>query len=285
MWYDCRSEKGQKNRTLRYDEELCQGEQKMEYYESHRDMMQMSVATESRHSVCLPHFHNCIEITYVLDGAMDVLLNDQELTVHKGEVLLCSAFDIHSYRDSRYHHTIVVIIPPAMVPSVSKTLLSRAFEKPIVTDEDGQMRTMMEMFVLAGKGENEILIKGLSYALLGLAIERAGVTRARAGEQTQLIRDVLQYLEEHIAEPLSVESVAKAFGYSKSRFSHLFNDRLKCTLPAYVRQLRCQHAARMLKETELSVLDIAMRTGFDCPQTFYRAFKQCYGVTPMVYKQ
>lgn len=257
----------------------------MEYYESHRDMMQLSVAMESEHSVCLPHFHNCIEIAYILDGTMDVLLNGRELTVHKGEVLLCSSFDIHSYRDSRYHHTIVAIIPPAMVPTLSKTLLSRAFEKPIIADTDGQIRAVMEMFVRAGENGNEILIKGLSYALLGLAIERAGVTQARAGEQTQLIRDVLQYLEAHIAEPLSVQSVARAFGYSKSRFSHLFNDRLKCTLPAYVRQLRCQHAARMLKETDLSVLEIAMRTGFDCPQTFYRAFKQCYGVTPMAYKR
>lgn len=257
----------------------------MEYYESHRDMMQLSHAKESDHSVCLPHFHNCIEIAYILDGAMDVLLNDQDLTVEQGEVLLCSPFDIHSYRDSRYHHTIVAIIPPAMVPSLSKTLLSRAFAKPIVRDEDGQMLALMRMLVPAAHGENEILIKGLSYALLGLAIERAGVTHSRAGEQTQLIREVLQYLDEHIAEELSVESVAKAFGYSKSRFSHLFNDRLKCTLPAYVRQLRCQHAARLLKETDLSVLDIALRTGFDCPQTFYRAFKQCYGVTPMAYKK
>lgn len=257
----------------------------MEYYESHRDMMQLSVATEHNHNVCLAHFHNCIEITCILDGAMDVLLNDQELTVHEGEILLCSPFDIHSYRDSRYHHTIVVIIPPAMVPSLSKTLLSRAFEKPVITDEDGQMHTLMRMLVPASRSGNSILVKGLSYALLGLAIERAGVTQSRAGEQTLLIREVLQYLEEHIAEPLSVESVAKAFGYSKSRFSHLFNDRLKCTLPAYVRQLRCQHAARLLKETDLSVLDIAMRTGFDCPQTFYRAFKQCYGVTPMAYKR
>lgn len=257
----------------------------MEYYESHRDMMRLTKAWESKYNVCPPHFHNCIEIAYILDGAVDVLIDAQELTVKKGEILLCSPFDIHSYRGSRYHHTIVAIIPPAMVPSLSKTLLSRAFEKPVIRDADGQMLAIMRMLVSAAHGENEILIKGLSYALLGLAMERAGITNARAGEQTQLIRNVLQYLDEHIAETLSVESVAKAFGYSKSRFSHLFNDRLKCTLPAYVRQLRCQHAARLLKETDLSVLDIALRTGFDCPQTFYRAFKQCYGMTPMAYKK
>ena len=75
----------------------------MEYYESHRDMMQLSHAKESEHSVCLPHFHNCIEIAYILDGAMDVLLNDQDLTVEQGEVLLCSPLSLatSSTQDSR----------------------------------------------------------------------------------------------------------------------------------------------------------------------------------------
>lgn len=257
----------------------------MEYYESHRDMMQLSAAWESKQNACLPHFHNSIEITYLLEGAMDALLDGQEITVNAGEILLCSSFTIHSYRDSRCQHALVAIIPLGMVPSLSKTLQSRSFAQSVVKDDGGRIRAIMEMLVGATRGDNPILVKGLSYALLGLAIDRAGMTQARSGEQTQLIRDVLQYLETHISEPLSVQSVAKAFGYSKSRFSHLFNDRLKCTLPAYVRQLRCQQAARLLKETELSVLDIALRTGFDCPQTFYRAFRQCYGVTPMAYKR
>lgn len=257
----------------------------MEYYESHRDLMQQSVAWESERNSCLPHFHNSIEIAYVLEGCMEALLNGQQVRVQAGEVLLCSSFVIHSYRDSSYARAHVAIIPLSIVPTLSKTLLSRAFASPVLPDEDGQLRTLMSMLVDASNRDNSMLLKGLSYAILGLAIERAGLTQPRSGEQTQLIRDVLQYLNAHIAEPLCVQSVARAFGYSKSRFSHLFNDRLKCTLPAYVRQLRCQQAARLLRETELSVLDIALRTGFDCPQTFYRAFKQCYGVTPMAYKR
>ena len=95
---------------------------------------------------------------------------------------------------------------------------------------------------------------------------------------------VLKYIHEHIDQPLAVKDVAEAFGYSESRFSHLFQERLKRTLHDYIRQLRCQQAAQLLRETELTVPDIALSKGFESLLTFYRSFKRCYGVTPAAYR-
>lgn len=52
---------------------------------------------------------------------------------------------------------------------------------------------------------------------------------------------------------------------------------------AAVNALRCQHAARAMLESDQTLLEISLGAGFECPRTFYRAFKQYYGMTPSQY--
>lgn len=59
-----------------------------------------------------------------------------------------------------------------------------------------------------------------------------------------------------------MEALAKQFGYSKSRFSHLFNEALGCPPSAFINALRCQHAARTMLESDQPLLEIAMNAGF-----------------------
>ena len=51
----------------------------------------------------------------------------------------------------------------------------------------------------------------------------------------------------------------------------------------YLAVLRCRQAAHLLLESEMTMLDIAMNVGFECLRTFYRAFKNCYDMTPTQY--
>ena len=114
-------------------------------------------------------------------------------------------------------------------------------------------------------------------------LQRKLAQHARGSENTGLIKDILIYLQQHYTGDISMQQLARHFGYSKSRFSHLFNEQLGCTLADYVNSLRCQHASQLLLETKQPVMDIALQVGFECVRTFYRAFKRYYGVTPSQY--
>ena len=74
-----------------------------------------------------------------------------------------------------------------------------------------------------------------------------------------------------------------SFGYSKSRFSHLFHEYFGSGISEYVNTLRCKAAAEALARHEVSMVEIAMGVGFESARTFYRAFKRCYGMTPSQY--
>lgn len=246
--------------------------------------MSQSAAWRTADGNYLSHFHASVEMLYLEKGSMRVVLDGEEMVVHAGECFVVSPYMIHSYQGLEERQCLFAIIPMTVVPMLAKTLGAGNFSKPVFPDEDGHIRTLMSMMTEASENENQIMLKGLSYALLGAVIEHSPLIQGHGNTQSDLIRDVLRYIHEHIDQPLSVQAVAAAFGYSESRFAHLFNEKLKRTLHDYVRQLRCQQAAQLLRETDMPVPEIAISKGFTSLQTFYRAFRHCYGITPAAYR-
>lgn len=254
------------------------------YYENHRDAMANAWAWYKTNDHCAPHFHHSIELVYVLEGELCATLDGREHRVGPRTMLINSSYTIHSYETPAFSRCIFAIIPMTAVPSIRQALSKQAFASVTCPDEaDGALEKLMRMMVACLK--NPVALKGLCYAVLGLLMERVGLAEARANGRAAFIREVLEYLQQHHTQPLSAKTVAARFGYSKSRFSHIFNAHLGHTLSACVNALRCQHAAQLLAETDMPVTDVAMAVGFESLRTFYRAFKNQYEMTPSQYKK
>jgi len=94
---------------------------------------------------------------------------------------------------------------------------------------------------------------------------------------------LLTYLEEHVQECLSLEEAAEFTGYSKFHFGRLFKDYIGSTYYEYIQDLRIRTAEELLA-TDISVTEVAYRTGFHDPASFSRAFKNTTGITPTRYR-
>ena len=253
------------------------------FYENHRDDMAHVSAGYRENDHCVPHFHRSVELTYVLEGALEATLDGVCHTVPAGTLLIVSSYVVHAYATPRYSRSVVTIIPGSEVPSARALMEQKAFAAPLCPD-DAQGTLRMLLCMLAGEGmRNPLTSKGICYAVLGLLTERVGLVEARPGGHAGFIRNVLDYFQAHHTEPLFVQRAAEHFGYSRSRFSHLFNRRLGCSIPEYVASLRCRHAAQLLRETDLPVSDVALAAGFESQRTFYRAFRKQYDMTPQRY--
>ncbi len=250
------------------------------YYENHRDDMANAQAWYKRDDRCTPHFHNSVELVYVLEGVLKATLDGEALLVPAGSLLLNSSYTVHSYETPESCYSVIVIIPAGVVPSVRQMMNRQSFAARVFPDDAaGTFRTLFRMMADHGD-KNPLALKGLCYAALGLLIERVGLAEARQSGRAAFLRDVLDYLQQRHTEPLSVQKVADHFGYSRSRFSRIFNEHLGYPLVEYVNSLRCRHAAQLLREGDLPVTEIAMAVGFDSLRTFYRAFQKQYKLTP-----
>lgn len=101
----------------------------------------------------------------------------------------------------------------------------------------------------------------------------------------EAIQKSVDYIEVNLKEELSIEELAKVSYLSMYYFQKLFNRLVKKTVKEYIKARRVAQAKPLLKSTDRRIADIALDYGFNSHETFTKAFKEIYGVTPEAYRK
>ncbi len=96
----------------------------------------------------------------------------------------------------------------------------------------------------------------------------------------QLIQQAICYMEEHICENISYTDVAKSVHMSSYNFHRTFSFIVGMTANEYIRKRRLTLAAMDLQTTDISVIDVAYKYGYESPESFSKAFSRFHGTTP-----
>jgi len=96
---------------------------------------------------------------------------------------------------------------------------------------------------------------------------------------------ITNYLEENYTDNISLEELANRFHISKFHFHKLFKAYFKCTPKDYLERLKLERAAHLMVYTNTSVTDIAFEMGYQNHETFTRAFKAKFQVTPLKFRK
>lgn len=255
-------------------------------YELERDDMQTAVCFRTTDGGFPAHFHSSVEMVYVRSGSITAIVDGQVYHVQAGQMVVTSGYSVHVYitEEGEHNETITMIIPMASIPSLQKVLNKKSFKEVIYdVGRDEELSVMLELLANHWEEYSVETKKGASYMVLGILITRMGLCEHPGNQRNNLMRDVLIYLQNNYQQPIRMEHLARHFGYSKSRFSRLFHDHLGCSMIEYLSTIRCRQAALLLIESDMTMLDIALAVGFECLRTFYRAFKNCYQMTPTQY--
>ena len=95
---------------------------------------------------------------------------------------------------------------------------------------------------------------------------------------------ICEYISEHCTENITLDDAAQLAGFSKFHFSRLFKCFTNVSYYKYMNQKRIAFAENLLIDPELSVTEVALRSGFDSLSSFIRMFKIIKGVTPTEFK-
>lgn len=113
----------------------------------------------------------------------------------------------------------------------------------------------------------------------------AGMTAPNT-ERSGLIRSTIHYIDDHLAEPISLATLAENAGMTPTYFSTLFHTLTGIRLWDYIHTRRIEAAMQLLKtQPDSNVLDIAVRCGFNNTANFNKRFKKVTGITPSAYRQ
>ena len=95
---------------------------------------------------------------------------------------------------------------------------------------------------------------------------------------------LLFFINNHYAEAITLDTVADSLGFSKYYVSRQFKSYMHSNFCDYLNKIRTKAAAEMLRTSDYSITDIAMRAGFQSISSFNRTFKIIYGCSPTKFR-
>ncbi|HHW49757.1 MAG TPA: AraC family transcriptional regulator [Clostridiaceae bacterium] len=103
--------------------------------------------------------------------------------------------------------------------------------------------------------------------------------------ETYVLSHALEYIRQNYSNNITVKDVSSFCHCSESYLSHIFKNKMKTSIMKYINKLRIEHAKILLLNSDSSVSEIALKTGFCDPNYFSVVFKRFTGLSPSEYRK
>jgi AraC-like DNA-binding protein len=151
-------------------------------------------------------------------------------------------------------------------------------------EEVRQVRSEMPSLISLSPGRRTLtlisILLTLSEVRKPIALSRALVRPLCRVQDEERMNTICGFLNNKLNRPISYQLLAKKTGMNQSALSRFFKRASGRTMTEYVNESRISHAARLISNTDLSILDIALQVGFGNYSHFCRQFKRFRGMAP-----
>lgn len=238
-----------------------------------------------------------INIIFVLNGTVQVLLSGQQETLGKAGLLLVNPLELCQVCCSTNSRAIALQIPKECLqiaglwPASGKIHCcakdQRSHPQTIFDELRKELAKVVSLYFNQGTKQElyPSFLKILQFIQYNFRAPSDAAQNHVSQSSIVRLNDVLQYLHQHWRENLSVAQLAAQVYVSPNYLSRFFNKYLGTTITEYLLNLRMQAAVELLNNSSDSITEIAMKTGFPSATTFIRKFKQHYDVTPRQYQK
>lgn len=103
--------------------------------------------------------------------------------------------------------------------------------------------------------------------------------------RSPIVQTAIEFIQSHLAEELSLSSIARHCAVSPYHLSHLFRKEMDTTLTAYIKRARLEVAKQLLADRAISIAEAGYRAGFSDPNYFSKAFRSAYGMSPSEFRR
>jgi len=160
------------------------------------------------------------------------------------------------------------------------------FQDPLLTQIGLALWRELEQPSPAGKLYAQTAAQMLAVHLLcHYTSRRATIKQPSQGLTDQQLRRMIDFVQGHLVQDLSLETLAQQIGFSPYHFARLFRQTTGESPHQFVLRQRIERAQLLLKKREMSLVDIALESGFANQSHLSRVFKQHLGLTPRTYRQ
>lgn len=250
------------------------------------------------------HRHACTELAIILSGHAVHFTETASQRVAPGDVLVLHGACAHGYRDVDGLKLVNFMFDAEQfLPDNAEVRAISGFQRMFGVDTPAARQRGFfacthlprEAFThvesLAWRIDNECKLRRPGYQTLvralftDLVITIARAYRAHSEPPVhEGIARAVEFIDRHYAEDISLAQIIRVSGLSNAQFHRLFRRYIRFRPLWYLRNVRLNHAAVLLRTTDRSITDIAMAVGFNDSNYFARAFRVAMGMSPRAYR-
>ncbi|WP_165972393.1 helix-turn-helix domain-containing protein [Paenibacillus piri] len=255
------------------------------------------------------HRHDYLEFSYVIAGHGYETINGVRHIMQPGTFTLVMPYQFHEIQSEpgtpltlyNCNFGIHLYSPSEPLPGID-WLSAEAQLPPFMQvddpDEQHRFQTVLEELYEEYTGTapwrhslikaklTEVLVR---FDRLRRSLQQPDITAPSAIQDRRKPRDsvwkVIQFIHTNYREDLTLSGLAERFGFSVPYLSELFKKAVGQNFVTFVHDVRIRQACGLLISTEMSVLDIALESGYGSYNTFARIFRESKGMTPAAYRK
>ena len=250
------------------------------------------------------HWHDEIEISFVLSGELSLMLDGEDLAVKAGDVLFINSGDSHYFRPSDAEVITIIFSPDilsgtagsdSIISGVRERLgrLSKTTEHWNAEAKEELISYIKELSALSKESFSyELMVRSIVFRIVAMITDETynpiSEKKTSVSEQSKVrdrIAAVFSYIEAHYKDSISLPDAAEASGYVPTYFSRVFKSCTGMTFYDYLTIFRIRKAEIALVSTSSSIQSIATEAGFSSVKTFDRVFKEQTGISPLKFRK
>lgn len=253
------------------------------------------------------HFHEEYELVYCEKGFGQKYIGNSFSEYQQGEMALIGKNVPHLFMaDASFYEADAAVKPSSVVIQFLEDFLGKSFFNcPEMTEMKQVLSLSMNGLMITGKTKQAI--RGIMLQMLAegktgrlkYLIEIFGILSASAElhplslstisginiNDSLKMHKVLEYALANYKEDITIEEVAALTNLSASAFCRYFKSRTQKTFLSFIIEMRLNEACKLLKGTDLSVLDICYESGFKNLSNFNRLFRKQFNYNPVEYRK
>lgn len=230
----------------------------------------------------VPMFHKHLEFIYILRGELKLCVGGFEKVLKQGEISIAFPYVVHSYESSPDLDAIIILFTPDSADLFHQELISKKPVYPYI-DDGSKILPLLEGF-LKYSANNDAMAMAYLNVIIGETIQALKLVKTK-GMDLNATQQVLLYCSEHYKERLSIKKVAAALYLSESYLTKIFSNDLGCSFREHINTLRISKAKKLLKNTQMRIVDIMYECGFENQSSFNRIFIAQCNQTPREYRE
>lgn len=253
----------------------------MIYYEMERSNPRGGVFYQSKENLGVrQHLHDSFEWIFAASGALRVTVDERSFLLREGEAILIFPNQIHQCETLGASDTRLLVFQNSLIGEFARGAKGSTVENPVFLMDGKDFFARMQE-----ARESRYLLKSYLYEMIDRFSRGCGAYSKHTNKPSEHIGQVLTFIAEHHAEPISMQDAARVIGYDYHYLSNLLQKGLHTTFRSLLNEYRISHAKYLLLTSPSTVAQIAGECGYESLCSFNRNFKELSGMTPTDYRE